>query len=137
MRKVIPLPSEKLVQQSPMISSLAKHFGLELTSLIKPDPTCIQDQQEKTFNTFLVTKAVGSAYIPDQENFVIPYKIESALGCGGMLPSGNLFVLIMFTKVPVSREIADLFKPLTLSIKLSIMQYDEQAIFSPVSSLKV
>jgi len=127
--KAIPLPSVELVRQFPMVSNLVKQFGLQLNSVVHPDPTCLQDLEENTFNVFHVPEARGSAYIPAQEEFVIPYGIQSVLGFGGILPSGNLFAIIMFTKVAVSQEMAALFKPLTLSIKLAVLPHDGQQVF--------
>lgn len=39
---------------------------------------------------------------------IVPFGIRSVLGFGGMLPDGNLFAIIMFSKVPVPREKADM-----------------------------
>lgn len=128
--KVIPLPSVKFVRKFPMVSNLVKQFGLELNSVVNPDPGCLQDLEETTYNVFHVPQAKGSAYIPAQDDFVLPYNIKSVLGCGGILPSGNLFALIMFSKVTVSREIAELFKPLTLSLKVSLLKHDMGKIFN-------
>ena len=127
--KAIPLPSQDFVRQFPMISSLVRQFGLELNSVLRPDPSCLRDLDETTYNVFHVPTALGSAYIPAQEDFVIPYGIESTLGFGGMLPSGNLFATIMFFKVPISHDIADLFQPLTLSVKIAVLQHDTEQIF--------
>jgi len=54
----------------------------------------------------------------------VPFGIRSVIGFGGMLPSGNLFAVILFTKVPIPRETADLFRPLALSVKLAILPFD-------------
>lgn len=128
--KAIPLPSTELVRQFPMISNLVKQFGLDLQSVVNADPSCLQDLEEKTYNVFLVSQAKGSAYIPAQDDFVIPYKIQSVLGCGGMLPSGNLFAVIMFSRLMIPRVIAELFKPLTLSMKVSLLKHDLRTIFN-------
>ncbi len=121
--KAIPLPSEELVQQFPMISNLVKQFGLEISSLISPDPSCLADMEQTTYNVFCVPETPGSPYVPAQESFVIPYGIKSTLGFGGILPSGNLYAVIMFSKVAISREMADLFKPLALAVKVSILPF--------------
>lgn len=128
--KAIPLPSEELVRQFPMISNLVKQFGLELTTILKPDPSCLRDLNETTYNVFLVPEARGSAFIPHQEDFVDPYGVRSVLGFGGVLPSGNLFATIMFSKVAITQEIADLFRPLTLSVKIALLEHDETRVFS-------
>ncbi len=128
--KAIPLPSEELIQKFPMISNLVKQFGLEPNTVLNPDPTCLRDLEERTYNVFHVPEARGSAYIPAQEDFVVPYGIRSVLGFGGILPSGDLFATIMFSKVPVGAKVADLFRPLTLSVKIALLQHDGASVFA-------
>ena len=43
-------------------------------------------------------EAAGSPYIPAQEDFVQPVGIRSVLGFGGMLPGGDIFVVILFSR---------------------------------------
>lgn len=127
--KAIPLPSEDVLCRIPMIRNLIKQLGLSVNTVIKPDKKIILDIEQKTYNVFYIPEALGSPYIPAQEDFVIPYGIKSALGFGGLLPSGDIFVVIMFLKVPVSYETAGLFKTLSLNVKIAILPF-ENAIFS-------
>lgn len=127
--QAIPLASEQLVAQSPMISQLIQQLGLELSAVIEPDADLIMDLEQKTFNVFHVPEAQGSAFVPAQQEFVIPANIRSVLGFGGMLPSGNLMSIILFSKVFISRDTADLFKPLALNAKMAILPFDRGAVF--------
>lgn len=129
--QVIPLPSEQLVAQVPMISQLIKQLGLTLGNVIAPDPEMLMDLQERTYNVFHIAHAEGSAYIPAQDEFVRPFNIKSVLGFGGMLPSGNLMAIILFSKQPIRRETAELFKPLALNAKMAILPFDRGTIFAP------
>jgi hypothetical protein len=126
----IPLTSEKMVESAPMISQLIQQFGLEIGTVLKADRETITDLAQKTYNVFHVPEAKGSPYIPAQDEFVIPHGIRSVLGFGGMLPSGNLFAVIMFGKVPISRETADLFANVALAVKLAILPFDGRATFA-------
>ncbi|MEW5957210.1 MAG: hypothetical protein AB1801_05780, partial [Chloroflexota bacterium] len=72
----------------------------------------------------------GSPYIPVQQQFVTRFGIKSVLGFGGILPSGNLFAIIIFSKAPISRETADMFKPLALNVKMVVLAFTEEATFS-------
>lgn len=128
--KAIPLPSETMIAQSPMISQLIKQFGLESNLLLQPDPNILVDADQKTFNVFHVPEAEGSKYIPAQEDFVIPCGIKSVLGFGGMLPSGDLFAIIMFSKVRISRATADMFKSFALSAKVSVLPFVGGRVFA-------
>ena len=68
-----------------MISRLLTQYGIDVGSVMRPDPMLIGDMSEKTYNTFYVPEAVGSPYIPAHDNFVIPNGIKSVLGFGGVL----------------------------------------------------
>ncbi len=129
--KAIPLPSEEVVHQLPMIRNLIKQLGLSVRSVLKPDPELLLDLEQKTYGVFYVPEALGSAYIPAQKEFVIPYGIRSVLGFGGMLPSLDIFVIIMFLNTPISKETADLFKNLSLSIKLVVLPFDKMVFAHP------
>jgi hypothetical protein len=128
--QTIPLPSEKVVNQIPMMRYLVKQLGLSVSMIVKPDPALLLDMEQKTFNVFFVPEALGSPYIPAQKEFVVPYGIKSVTGFGGMLPSGEVFMVILFLKIPISRETADLFKNLALNIKLAILPF-ETKVFAP------
>jgi hypothetical protein len=128
--KAIPLPSAQVVSQAPMIAQLIVQFGLEIRDVVTPDPALLLELEQKTFNVFYVEEAAGSRFVPAQENFVVPYGIRSVLGFGGMLPDGNLFAIIMFSKVHVPREKADLFETLSLSAKMAILPFTQGTIFA-------
>ncbi len=127
--KAIPLPSEEAVHQAPMISNLIKQLGLNVGVIINPDPRVLLEIEQRTYNVFYVSEALGSPYIPAQEKFVIPYGIKSVLGFGGVLPSGDIFAVIMFLKVPVSKETADFFKTLSLNVKMALLPF-ENTVFA-------
>ena len=55
---------------------------------------------EKTWNVFHTEPAVGSPLIPAQDEFVVPHGVRSVLGFGDMLETGDLYVVILFSKVP-------------------------------------
>lgn len=124
--RIIPLPSKEVIHRIPMIRNLIKQLGLEVESVIRPDPKIILDLATTTYNVFHVAEARNSPYIPDQQGFVLPWGIQSALGCGGMLLSGNIYALILFTKVPIAKDVPNLFRALSLSVKLAIAPFEDE-----------
>jgi len=128
--KAIPLPSEHFIEAFPMVRQLIQQLGLEINTVLRPDPAIVMDMVQTTYNVFLIPDAVGSRYVPAQDDFVIPFGVRSVVGFGGILPSGNLFVVIMFTKVSVPRQTADMFRSLALSVKVAILPLMER-VFSP------
>jgi hypothetical protein len=123
--RAIPLPSARMLEDAPMIAQLINQFGIDMGTVLAPVPELIMEAAQKTYNVFYVPDAHGSSYIPAQDEFVIPHAIRSVLGFGGMLPSGNLFAVILFTTVFVSPETANLFKTLSLSVKTAVLPFDE------------
>jgi hypothetical protein len=129
--QAIPLIDQDFVYRAPMILQLIQQFGLEVSSVIDPSPTLIEDTARMNFNVFYVPKALDSPYIPAQKEFVIPYKVQSVLGFGGMLPSGNLFAIILFSKTEIPPETARLFKWISAYVRIAAAKFDRGPIFIP------
>lgn len=129
--QAIPLTSTHGVQEIPMIAQLIRSFGLEINSIVDPDPRLLIELERKTYNVFFIPQAMGSAFIPAQSTFISAFGIKSVLGFGGMLPSGNLFTIILFTKVAVPVATARLFKALPLNIKMAILPFENTQVFCP------
>ena len=128
--RALPLVSVEMVERAPMIAALIRQFGLEIEAVVTP-PKMAESLAGKTYNVFHVPRALGSEAIPAQEEFVVPYGVESALGFGGMLRTGDLFAVIMFTKVPISDETAGRFRNLALEVKTLLFNCDSEAVFEP------
>ena len=128
--KALPLVSAESIARAPMISQLVRQLGIEVGMLLSVDPGVVIDTNQHSFNVFYVQDAKGSPYIPAQREFVEPYGIRSVLGFGGLLPSGDLFTVILFSKTHIPREIADLFKTLALNVKVAILPFAAGRQFS-------
>jgi hypothetical protein len=127
--QTIPLPSKQVVQAIPMISQLITQLGLDVATVIAPDSSLVLELEQRTYNVFFVPDAAGSPYIPAQDDFVLPHGIRSVLGFGGLLPSGNVYTLLMFTKVPVSRATADIFRNAAMNVKVALRSFTVLPIF--------
>jgi hypothetical protein len=128
--QAIPLVDRDFVERAPMISQLIQQFGLEISTVLAPDPEVLVDLEQMNFNVFYIPEALGSAHIPAQAEFVVPYQVKSILGFGGMLPSGNLFALILFTKVWIPRDTANLFKWVSAYCRIAAASLDKKAVFT-------
>ncbi len=127
--QAIPLTSEQAVSRIPMISQLIKDFGLDISCVLAPESRLLMELERKTCNVFYVADALNSQYIPAQDNFVKPFGIKSVIGFGGMLPAGDLFAVIIFSKVPVPEETAHLLKTLPLNIKMAMVPFLKKNMF--------
>jgi|1186.fasta_scaffold208742_1 hypothetical protein len=127
--QAIPLASPQMVEQAPMIAALIRDFGLELADVTNPKPENMRNSEGKSFGIFHVEHAVGSAAIPAQEEFVGRYAVQSVVGFGGSLASGDLFAVILFSRVRVSAESAERFRTLALDVKALYFPFTESSVF--------
>jgi hypothetical protein len=133
--KAFPLPSAQFTQTFPMFSQLIKQFGLEIGRILEPGPSLLMDLEQTTYNVFYVPEAKGSPYIPAQEGFVIPFGIQSVLGFGGILPPESPFMVILFSKVHIPLNTAQMFRTLALSAKVALLPFVGQAVFDRVQQV--
>ncbi|GKS59260.1 hypothetical protein YTPLAS18_27870 [Nitrospira sp.] len=122
--RAIPLISQQFVARFPMFAQLLKQLGVELKPTLQPDSDLLLDWEEEGHNVFYVPDAVGSPYVPVQEEFVCPHGVRSVLGFGGALSSGHLFVVILFATVRIPPETADHFRTLAMAVKLALLSHD-------------
>jgi hypothetical protein len=119
--RAIPLTSIDMVEQAPMIAQLIKQLGLSVAKVVRPEAGLILDTEGRNQNVFYVPQALGSPHIVAQEEFVRRYGIASVIGLGGLITTGDMFATILFSKVPITREVADLFGVLGLNLKIAIL----------------
>ena len=122
--RAIPLASAEMVDKAPMISSLLGQLGVEVETLLHA-PELLVEREPSSFNVFYVPDAVGSPYIPEQDAFVRRHGIRSVLGFGGLLPLGEIFAVILFSKVAIPAETAALFRTLALNVRMAMLSFDE------------
>ncbi|HYI12965.1 MAG TPA: hypothetical protein VEK57_28215 [Thermoanaerobaculia bacterium] len=128
--RAIPLTSVEMVQQAPMISQLITQMGIPIAAVVRPSRgPLLLDATEAPYNVFYVPRAAGSPHIVAQEDFVLPYKIQSVLGFGGLLASGDLFAVIMFSRVPITPDAADQFRVLGLNLKIALLPFARKPLF--------
>jgi hypothetical protein len=128
--KVIPLASQEAVQRAPMIAQLIQQFGLEVAAVVEPSRDLVADLGNRSYNVFHVEQAKGSRYIPAQDDFVIPYDVESVVGIGATLRTGDLFAVIMFSRVTIAKESANRLRNVALDVKAAIFHFEEAQVFA-------
>lgn len=115
--QAIPLPSTQMVEGAPMIAQLIREMGLDIADVIAPDKELIHEGTGKSYNVFHVESALGSPYIPAQDDFVKRYGIRSVLGFGGLVGEGDFFAVIMFSRGPIPAASAARFRNIALDVK--------------------
>lgn len=128
--QAIPLSSPTSLDRLPMIAGLIDHLGLDRAAVIRPDPAGLGAVTQTAYDVFHVAEAVGSPLIPAQQDFVIPYGVRSVVGFGGVSSSGELLVVLLFSRVPIGAEVAAMFKLLALSVRLAMMPFADRSLFA-------
>jgi hypothetical protein len=127
--RAIPLLSVEMVQQAPMIAQLITQLGLPIANVVRPSRGLLLDLNQTAHNVFYVPRALGSPHIVAQDEFVMRHGIESVLGFGGLLASGDLFATILFSKVAIPPEVADQFGVVGLNLKIAILPFARKPLF--------
>jgi rsbT co-antagonist protein RsbR len=134
--KAIPLAHPSFDERFPMLKAVFTGFGLNSLEMLDTDPSGLIPVRQ--FGVFLVENAQGSPAIPNQVDFVEPFGIQSVLAFGGLLPNvrgrGNnheIFIVILFSKVRIPPDLADLISPVALSVKLAILRFCGGRVFAP------
>ena len=125
----LPLTPE-ILDANPMYVQFAESFGVIMDYSVTPDPELIAELEQTSYNVFHVLDAQNSEYVPDQTTFVFPYGIRSVIGFFGMLPSSQVFSVVIFTRAVVPRNIVNYLKTLAFNVKLAILPFDDVAVFS-------
>ena len=89
-----------------------------------------QAPASRNYDVFHVEDAVGSPSIPAQEEFVIPHQIASVVGFGGLLRSGEMFAVVLFSRERIPAASAARFKAIALDVRSALFSFDDTAIWA-------
>ncbi len=127
--RVLPLQNEDMLKKNIMVHHFIHQMGMDVSNVLNPDPNLSAELEGRVFNVYHVPDAIGSPYIPAQEEFVVRFGVKSAMGFGGMLPTGNLFALLIFSKTKIPRDTANLFKNIALNVRMALLPFVNEKIF--------
>jgi hypothetical protein len=128
--RVIPLQNEEKVKKLfYMIYEFIDQMGMDISNVLNPDTKLSSELEERIFNVYHVPEALGNPHIPAQKEFIIPFEVESLMGFGGMLPTGNLFILLIFSKTKIPSNTANLFKNIALHVRMAALPFVNEKIF--------
>jgi len=125
--RVLPLASKEGVAAAPMVAGLVEQLGLGVERLLDLDRLDAAEKNEENLDLFYVPEATGSDWVPAQD-FVREHRIRSVLGFGGVLPGGEVFVVVLFSRVPVDADVAAMFRTVAMATKLALLP----AVTSPL-----
>ncbi len=144
--QALPLANADLVSAIPMLSPVIHQFGIDLSAVMRPDPSLADSL---SLSPFYVPEAQGSAEmavqnvpVPERNQeifegmakyageFVVQYDLKSLLGFGGLLSSGELFFIFIMTKIPVHRTVAETLKGLAGYVKDAVEPFVGNKVFA-------
>lgn len=120
--RVIPLLSVEAIEKAPMVSRLVSRLGIEVTNVVTPTPGWFLPPDQKKYEVMYVAEAKEDPAIVSQEEFVMPYGIRSVVGFGGLLPTGDMFAVLMFMRVHIPLETAKHFTSFSRAIEEAISE---------------
>ncbi|MEO5815823.1 MAG: hypothetical protein ABIT20_11135 [Gemmatimonadaceae bacterium] len=123
--QAIPLPSADIVRRAPMIARLIEELGLDIEAVVRGESIPARIGEARTYDVFHVEEAIGSPHIPAQREFVLRYGIESVVGFGGLLRSGELYTVILFSRVRIPKASAARFRAIALDVRSALYALDE------------
>jgi two-component system NtrC family sensor kinase len=118
----IPLVSEELVARLPMVAGLLRDLGVDARSVVHPEVGDRMERHHRRYDVFHVEDAAGSPAVPAKD-FVEDYGVRSAVGIGGVMPSGELFCVLLFSRVTINTRVVELLSSLAVTVKAGIVPH--------------
>ncbi|MBI3925046.1 MAG: hypothetical protein HY319_05860 [Armatimonadetes bacterium] len=87
----------------PMLARCFQQIGFDLDTILQAEEGIHLEGLSRSFGVFHVEDALGSPYVPAQDEFVKPYGVKSVVGSGTMLPNGAISIWIGFARQPIER----------------------------------
>jgi serine phosphatase RsbU (regulator of sigma subunit)/anti-sigma regulatory factor (Ser/Thr protein kinase) len=125
--QLIPVVSSEAIAQAPMISALVNELGVGVDTVVHGASE--SQMLRADFDVFHVQDAAGSVDVPGQD-FVREHGVRSVIGFGGVLPTGHVFAVVLFSHVRIPAETARLFRTVALSVKLALLPHVTAPVFA-------
>jgi hypothetical protein len=127
--RAISLSDGASVTRVPMFATIINQLAFPVDPVLGAGPETLVGSVDGPYNVFHFAQALGCPAIPAQEQFVIPFGVRSTVGFGSFLPSGSMYLVALFCRVPISSQVAQLFRPLALSTRLALSSFDGGRVF--------
>lgn len=133
--RCVPLTRDTLLRM-PMWENLFQQCGLAFPEVGLQSTTAFAerefvDRSHRSYSVFCVEQALGSPSVPNQGDFVVPFRIVSVLGFGGQLRGGDIYAVLLFSRVPVSRQAATQLSALALDVTSTLFRFGDAEVFAP------
>lgn len=109
---------------SPMFKGIFHDLGIGWDEILADDIPKGQEAGQSMTRYFHVPEAREGGYITDQAQFVTPYGIRTVIAVGSKFVSGDAYVLIGFSRAPISSTQAKTVATLTPYLSTLLAIYD-------------
>lgn len=115
---------------TPMLRAAFDQIGLTFGRPQSLNTITLQGSSGSTLSQYFhVEQALGSPYIPAQDEFVDPYSIQSVLGIGCPFRDQSAYVCIAFSTEAINAEQADMFNSLNPFVGTLLATYNESRLW--------
>ncbi|MDE3038986.1 MAG: sensor histidine kinase [Nitrospirota bacterium] len=115
--RAIPVEADRFATRFPMFAEVFRQVGISIDKPRLGEGMTIGSAGTGC-NVFHVPVALGSPYVPAQEEFVKPFGVRSVVGFGGWYGQGLYFLVILFSKVAILPRSVELLRLLALSVRV-------------------
>ncbi len=130
--KAIPITAISVPERIPMFQEVLTQMELDYKRL--REVGSVLEVTTKLSGQFYVPDVPNAPYIPAQDEFVKPYGIASLIGFGGIARGATLptivYILYVFTRVPVSPEAAERFNQMQAYVGTYLASLEDEPIFA-------
>jgi serine phosphatase RsbU (regulator of sigma subunit) len=120
------LESVETAAQHPLVAGLARELGLDVETFVHGPGA--EGAGGRDFGVFHIPDATEEARVPHQ-SFVAEHGVRSVVGFGGIQPSGNIFALALYSRVPLDAEAAEMLPIIAVSVKLALLPFVTEPMF--------
>lgn len=131
--QALPLIGSDVVRRVPLALTVLDHLvGAEAQRAAVEDGAPQHDEQGRPARVavHLVSDAAGSPLVPAQW-LVDSYGVTAALGLGGILPSGEVFTAVIFSRVAIDTVTAHRFGAVTEALRSALAPFAHLPLFDP------
>lgn len=115
--RAIPIEADCFASRFPMFAEIFRQVGLSIDKPRFGEGMTI-GSAGSACSVFNVPVAIGSPYVPAQDEFVKPFGIRSVVGFGGWYGQGRYFIVVLFSRVPIPPRSVELLRLLALSVRV-------------------
>ena len=97
------------------MAGLINALGLDIHFVMRPTAREALERHHQEYRVLHVADMSADTPFSAHRAFIEHFGIRSVLGIGGVLPSGDMFAVVLFSGVTIDERTADLLRSLSLS----------------------